>query len=308
MEELTSLPPSSGHRRRAFGYSFPAVHDLGYRDSGPVEVHVCEPPSWLPDQLRDELKTEFLLRGQVLLRAGRVAELRGVLRTVAVELEPSARWITEYRPSVRLADVKAFSRTPLELSGALSILLDVLEGLESIHALRYPWGEPLLFGDLGGRAVLIDRGGRAVLDPLAGLRRGAGFDPDEGPPSVRFQHCSPARICGDPPARPDEIFAAGSLLGALLLGRPVFWGESDTATLRKIMEADVQRFEWLARDVPRVIVATVVTALARRPEQRFESASAFAKALVAAADRVGIVASSDAVVRWVGAVSDVDDV
>jgi hypothetical protein len=293
---VSSFQPVAAQRPRPFGYSFVADRDLGYRGHERVEVHVFDPPSTLFEAQRAELRYEFVARGRALLAAP--TETTGLLRTLAVDDALAPRWVTEYRPTLPLAEARRRAAAPLEPSGALSIALDVLEGLAVVHARRYPWGEALLFGDVAADAVLLDEAGRAQLDPLAGLRWGLGFDPDAGPPSVRFQHCSPARICGDPPSLHDEIFSVGSLLGALLIGQPVFWGESDTATLRQIMEADVRRFESLARDLPRALVLAVSTALSRRPERRFESARAFAEALGAAADRARVVPSPEAALRW----------
>jgi hypothetical protein len=299
---VISYQPVSAQRPRPFGYSFVADREVGYRGHERVEVHVFDPPGNFFEAQRHELRFEFLARGRALQEAS--GEVVGLLRTLAVEDGPVARWITEHRGAVPLAEVRSRSRAPLSLSGALSIAVDLLEGLAAVHARRLPWGEALLFGDVEASAVLLDQAGRALLDPLAGLRWGLGFDPEAGPPSVRFQHCSPARICGDPPTIFDEIFSVGSLLGALLVGQPVFWGESDTATLRKIMEADIRRFERLAREVPPSLVSVVRTALARRPEQRFPSARAFAEALHAAAERVRIVPSPEAALQWALSMAD----
>lgn len=289
---------------RPFGYSFVADRSVGYRDMRRVDVHVCEPPTALDEGLRDELRWMFLLRGRALL--GLVGE--GLLTTLAIDEAPVTRWITEHRPGLRLDAVRArvvASGAALLPSGALSIAADLLAGLSLLHERRDGDAGPVLHGDPSLAAVILDADGRAFLDPLAAFRWGAAANPVpealDGPVSARFQHLSPARICGDAPSVADEIFAIGSILGALLIGQPVFQGESEMVTLRKVMEADTGRFESLARHVPDAIVDVVRTAVHRRPDRRFPTARAFADALEAAADRSRLVLSPREVSRWLAA-------
>lgn len=289
---------------RPFGYSFVADRSVGYRDSRRVEVHVCEPPTTLEDGLRDELRILFLLRGRSLL--GLVGD--GLLTTVALDDGPVTRWITEHRPGLRLDALRArVARAGVVLgpSGALSIADDLLAGLSLLHE-RRDVDEPLLLhGDPSLASVVIDEDGRAFLDPLAAFRWGTGGVPAatslDGPLSTRFQHLSPARICGDAPSIADEVFAIGTILGGLLIGQPVFQGDSEMVTLRKVMEADTGRFESLARHVPDAIVEVVRTAVHRKPERRFPSARAFAEALAAAAERSRLALSPHEVTRWIAA-------
>lgn len=292
---------------RPFGYSFVADRSVGYRDSQRVEVHVFDPSIVVEPAQRDELSWTFLSRARALL--GLVGN--GLLTTLAVETVPGPRWITEHRPGERLDALRPRmlrGAVLLDVAGALSVASDLLAGLALLHDQADVDRAPLLHGDPSLAAVLLDGNGRALLDPLSAFRWGAGsaFDPNEspdGPTSSRFQHLSPARICGDPPSVADEIFAIGSILGALLIGQPVFRGDSEMVTLRKIMEADTGRFEKLARHVPDAIVEVVRVAVQRKPERRFPSARAFAEELERAAQHARLTPSPTAVVRWLSSLA-----
>jgi serine/threonine-protein kinase len=80
-----------------------------------------------------------------------------------------------------------------------------------------------------------------------------------------------------------DVFALGATLYTLLAGQSPYPDHSDRlALLDKVARADVVPLHTVAPHVPQAVLAAVARALAPSPEARFESARAFAEALLAA--------------------------
>lgn len=94
-------------------------------------------------------------------------------------------------------------------------------------------------------------------------------------------YMAPEQFLGEPVDARSDIYAAGVLLYQLLTGRRPFEG-SISSIMHKVLSTDAQPPSILSMDVPTAFDAVVMRALAKRPEQRFESAGAYSAALVAA--------------------------
>ena len=97
-------------------------------------------------------------------------------------------------------------------------------------------------------------------------------------------YMSPEQILGLPIDGRSDLFSAGVILYQFLTGERPFIGSS-TATMHKVLEEDPLPPSRFNVQVPGAMDAVVKKALAKRPDDRFQTAEEFAQALTAAAQR-----------------------
>jgi serine/threonine protein kinase len=86
-------------------------------------------------------------------------------------------------------------------------------------------------------------------------------------------YMSPEQVRGERVDRRADIFAAGVVLYELLAGRKAFEGDSFANTLFKVLEAVPQSLHALDPTLPGPVVAVVERALAKRREDRYQTAA-----------------------------------
>ena len=97
-------------------------------------------------------------------------------------------------------------------------------------------------------------------------------------------YMSPEQIMGLPVDGRSDLFSAGVILYQFLTGERPFTGSS-TATMQKVLAEDPLPPSRFNVQVPGAMDAVVRKALAKRPDDRFQTAEEFAAALSAAAQR-----------------------
>ncbi len=97
-------------------------------------------------------------------------------------------------------------------------------------------------------------------------------------------YMSPEQILGLPIDGRSDLFSAGVILYQFLTGERPFTGSS-TVTMHKVLEEEPLPPSRFNVQVPGAMDAVVRKALAKRPDERFQTAEEFADALRAAAQR-----------------------
>src|SRR5262249_15982183 len=95
----------------------------------------------------------------------------------------------------------------------------------------------------------------------------------------------------DPEAGTDlvsDLYGLGAVVYARLTGRPPFKGSTPDQTLARIQGAPLPKPRQIHATIPANLEAVVVRLLARRPEDRFQSATELLEALEEVADREGV--------------------
>ena len=111
---------------------------------------------------------------------------------------------------------------------------------------------------------------------------------DQGRIKGKLGYMAPEQLAAKPVLRKTDIFAAGIVLWEALTGERLFRGEDPAEIVGKVLNAPIMPTRELAPDIPESLDAVVMRALARRPEQRFDTALEMAEAIEAA---TGLVAA-----------------
>jgi serine/threonine-protein kinase len=167
----------------------------------------------------------------------------------------------------------------------------VMEGV--LAALSYSHGRGVVHRDIkpanimltadgpGGGAVKIADFGIARIESSTMTQVGTVM----GTPS----YMAPEQLRGEPVDARADIWAAGVVLYQLLTGEKPFDGNY-TALMHRVLNSEPPPPSALGVTVPRAFDAVVARALAKRPEERFPTAAAFAEAIRGAAAGAGAAA------------------
>jgi serine/threonine-protein kinase len=190
---------------------------------------------------------------------------------------------TRFVASGDLADLLHANGGPLDSERAASLIAQVGAALDAVHAVG------LLHRDVKPANVLIDRtparGEHAYLSDF-GLSRAAssatgltGSGVFMGTPD----YCPPEQVTGKPPAsaRSDQ-YALACLAFTLLTGSAPYQREDALAVIVAHAQAPIPALTALRPELPEPVDAVVAKAMAKAPDERYESCGLFAAALHAA--------------------------
>ena len=173
-------------------------------------------------------------------------------------------------------------RTTVPPHIAARICADAAEGLHAAHELRGRNGQLLnlvhrdvtphnLFVTYDGYTKVVDFGIAKVIDRLASTRAGT--------LKGKLAYMSPEQVRGHEVDRRTDIFALGVVLWELTTNERLFRMETDLDTLEKVQACVVPLPSTRVPGYPRELEQVVMTALAPRPEQRFQTSRDFSRAL-----------------------------
>lgn len=183
----------------------------------------------------------------------------------------------------------------------LRLLLDALAGLQAAHDLRGVDGRAvsLVHRDFSPQNVLagIDGIGRLTDFGIAKAVTRLGHT-STGVIKGKLGYMSPEQARGLPLDRRCDVWAAGVVAWELFAGTRLFSGE-EAAMLLKIVSETPAPLRSVVADVPPEIERAVARALEPDRNRRWPTASAFARALLAAAQPLGLVGEPEEVAEAV---------
>jgi hypothetical protein len=164
---------------------------------------------------------------------------------------------------------------PLELREVLRIAAQVATGLAAAHA------HGVIHRDIKPANILLENGIERVRITDFGLARAA----DDvamtrtGEVAGTPQYMSPEQAQGQPVDARSDLFSFGSVLYAMCTGRPPFRAETTIDAIRRVCDDTPRPIREINAEVPEWLVEIIDRLLAKRPEDRFQSAQEVAQLL-----------------------------
>lgn len=168
---------------------------------------------------------------------------------------------------------------------ATYIAVKVAEGLHAAHQATASDGSPLsvVHRDVSPQNVLLAYKGHVKLIDF-GVAKAAGraVQTTGGSLKGKIRYMSPEQAFGKPVDRRTDVYALGIVLWEMLTARRAFVGDNDFAILEQVRDPKVPPARTHNPDVPEALDSAIQKALAKSPEDRFQSAQEMRKALARA--------------------------
>ncbi|WP_182864757.1 serine/threonine-protein kinase [Rhodopirellula sp. JC639] len=164
---------------------------------------------------------------------------------------------------------------PLDLEAALGIAAQVAEGLAAAHE------RGVVHRDIKPGNILMEENSPRVLIGDFGLARAI----DDATVTVSGmvagtpQYMSPEQAAGEAVRAASDLFSLGSVLYAMLTGRPPFVADSPIAVLRKVIDTPVQPVVDRVESLPPWVDRLVRLLMVKDPNARIVSAAEAAQLL-----------------------------
>ncbi|MEM9190368.1 MAG: protein kinase [Myxococcota bacterium] len=184
---------------------------------------------------------------------------------------------------------------------AVKVVADACEGLHAAHELKGRDGEYLnvvhrdispqnLFVTYEGNVKVVDFGIASASDRV--------HQTSAGQVKGKFSYMAPEQSRGSAIDRRADVFALGVVLWELLTLRRLFRRETTVETLTAMLNEPIVPPSTVASYVPKALDTIVLKALARDPDDRYESAREFGRDLVRFAGRTGQPAGMADLADW----------
>src|SRR4051812_34643659 len=155
---------------------------------------------------------------------------------------------------------------------AAYVISEVGKGLHYAHE-RKEGGKPLeiVHRDVSPQNVLLSYEGAVKIADF-GIATANLFREEAGVIKGKFGYMSPAQARGEKVDRRSDIYAMGVILHELLTSRPLHGSLSGDSLLEAVRLGVVEPPSTFARDIPPELEVIVMRALAKNPDDRFQSA------------------------------------
>ncbi len=167
-------------------------------------------------------------------------------------------------------------RRPMPIEQAIYVMREVCEGLAYAHeSVDINSGEHLgiVHRDVSPPNILISKRGEIKLVDF-GLAKATSQleETDPGVVKGKFSYLSPEAASGLAIDARADVFSVGILLFELVTGQRLFYGENDYHTVELVREANVPPITSINPDVPPEMERILGLALAKNPDDRYQSA------------------------------------
>ena len=198
--------------------------------------------------------------------------------------------------------------TPIPWDVALHIAYQTAQALDYAHHAVDDQGESLEFvhRDVSPANILLTRTGHVKLTDfgIATVRSRAPTTED-GQVRGKLGYMSPEQVLGKELQGKSDVFTLSTVLAELLIGEPMFQGESELNVLLQIRDADLRVLARCERRIPQDIRQLVLRGLQKDPAER-PTAGAFAEACAEIMRRRGMGHGPDRLVRLLSQLGLID--
>src|SRR5262245_28557486 len=250
--------------RGGFGIVFRAIDDVLQRV---VAVKVLAPSLAATSPARKRFLREA--------RSAAPIQHENVVRVFETGEEPLPYLVMEFVPGETLQD--RLDRTgPLEVPEALAVARQIAEGLAAAHE------KGLIHRDIKPSNILIDSGPQQQVKITDfGLARAADDASltHSGTVAGTPMYMAPEQAKGVALDHRSDLFSLGSVMYAMLTGRPPFRAENTPAVLRRVAEGEARPIREVIPEVPEWLCRVVEKLHEKDPAGRFQTAREVADVL-----------------------------
>lgn len=154
-----------------------------------------------------------------------------------------------------------------------------------LKAARFAHSRSIIHRDLKPQNVIVGPDDRARVTDFGIAKAGSAEITETGSMMGTAQYVSPEQAEGKSVGAPSDLYAIGVILYELLTGRVPFGGETSVAVALKHMQEEPVPPSRVAPGISPALEAVVLTAMRKRPEDRYQTADAFLDALQSAVAR-----------------------
>ncbi|HEY4242327.1 MAG TPA: protein kinase [Kofleriaceae bacterium] len=165
----------------------------------------------------------------------------------------------------------------IELAHSIYLMIECCKALHYAHMLEHPeTNEPLgiVHRDISPPNILLSKNGEIKLVDFGLAKANSQIETtDPGVVKGKFSYLSPEAASGTDVDHRADVFAVGIILWELFTGRRLFYGDTDYQTVELVRQARVPSIAALNPEVEPELEAVIRKALARDPEERYQSAA-----------------------------------
>lgn len=175
------------------------------------------------------------------------------------------------------------------------VLLDTLQGLAAAHRLTDENGTPLklVHRDVSPHNILVGTDGIGRLTDFGVAKADVRMASTRaGQFKGKLSYMAPEQASSSEADQRSDLFSVGIILWESLTGRRLFKGETNAATLNKLLNESVVKPSTYGEELE-PFDEVVMKALSRNPDQRFQDADDLGEALELAAGRGGVAKTRD---------------
>jgi beta-lactam-binding protein with PASTA domain/predicted Ser/Thr protein kinase len=159
-------------------------------------------------------------------------------------------------------------------------------GRQILEAAGFAHRRGVIHRDFKPHNVIVDDAGNAKVTDFGIARAGASEMTETGSIMGTAQYLSPEQAQGHAVTAASDLYSIGVMLYELLAGRIPFQGDSAVSVALKHLSEPPPPISELRPDVDPGLESIVMAALAKHPEQRWQSAEEFSAALAAVGEHL----------------------
>jgi serine/threonine-protein kinase len=188
-------------------------------------------------------------------------------------------------------------RQVLNESGPMASGRVVHIGAQVADALQYAHKSGVVHRDIKPANILICPDGRVKVADFGIAKAVEDSEPDRPSPSEALtgtgsivgtaQYLSPEQVDGRSVDGRADVYALGVVLYEMLCGRPPFTGDTDMAVALKHITTSPLAPRQVRAGIPKAMEAVVLRAMAKKPEERYQTAAELQTALLSVDLRAG---------------------
>ncbi|HEX6953066.1 MAG TPA: Stk1 family PASTA domain-containing Ser/Thr kinase [Gaiellaceae bacterium] len=141
-----------------------------------------------------------------------------------------------------------------------------------LSALRFAHRHGIVHRDIKPHNVLVDREGRVKVTDFGIARAGTSQMTETGSIVGTAQYLSPEQARGGEVDQRSDLYSLGVVLYELLTGKTPFEGDTPVEIAMKHLSATPQKPSELRSDIPPELDMVILRALAKDPDERYQSA------------------------------------